>query len=54
MRKAFTYDDVNIVPKYSETESRSDVNLITNFTKKTKITIPIVIEASATLNVYHL
>ena len=34
MRKALTYDDVNIIPKYSELESRSDIDLKTNFTKK--------------------
>ena len=42
MKRALTYDDVNIVPKYSELESRSKVNLSTKFTKKTKIDIPIV------------
>ena len=34
MIKALTYDDVNIVPKYSELESRGDVKLNTRFTKK--------------------
>ena len=42
MRKTLTYDDVNIVPKYSELESREDVNLNTRFTKNTELTIPIV------------
>ncbi len=37
-----TYDDVNIVPKYSELNSRDDVNLNTRFTKNTELTIPIV------------
>ena len=42
MKKYLTYDDVNIVPKYSELESRSDVKLNTRFTKNTELTIPIV------------
>ena len=29
IKKALTYDDVNIVPKYSELESRGDVKLNT-------------------------
>ena len=42
MKKYLTYDDVNIVPKYSELNSRDDVNLTTRFTKNTELTIPIV------------
>ena len=42
MKKALTYDDVNIVPKYSELESRGAVKLNTRFTKKTLLNIPIV------------
>ena len=42
MRRALTYDDVNIVPKYSELESRSEIKLTTKFTKNTEIKIPIV------------
>ncbi len=42
MNKALTYDDVNIVPKYSELESRDKVKLNTRFTKNTELTIPIV------------
>ena len=42
MKRALTYDDVNIVPKYSELESRDKVKLNTRFTKNTEITIPIV------------
>ena len=41
MKRALTYDDVNIVPKYSELESRGDVKLNTRFTKNTELTIPI-------------
>ena len=42
MKRALTYDDVNIIPKYSELESRDDVDLTTRFTKNTILTIPIV------------
>ena len=42
MKKTLTFDDVNIVPKYSEVMSRDDVNLTTRFTKNTELTIPIV------------
>ena len=42
MKKYLTYDDVNIVPKYSELNSRDDVNLTTRFTKNTELTISIV------------
>ena len=42
MIRALAYDDVNIIPKYSELGSRSDIDLKTNFTKKTKLKIPIV------------
>ncbi len=41
-KQALTYDDVNIVPKYSELESRENVKLNTRFTKNTELTIPIV------------
>ena len=42
MKKYLTYDDVNIVPKYSELESRGDVDLNTKLTKNVELRIPIV------------
>ena len=42
MKTYLTYDDVNIVPKYSELESRDKVDLTTRFTKSTVLSIPIV------------
>ena len=42
MKRALTYDDVNIVPKYSKVKSRDKVKLNTRFTKNTEITILIV------------
>ena len=42
MKTYLTYDDVNIIPKYSELKSRDKVDLTTRFTKNTELTIPIV------------
>ena len=42
MKKTLTYDDVNIVPKYSELEHRSDCNLNTKITKNIELKIPVV------------
>jgi IMP dehydrogenase len=42
MKTYLTYDDVNIVPRYSELESRDKVDLTTRFTKNTVLSIPIV------------
>jgi IMP dehydrogenase len=42
MNKCYTYDDVNIIPKYSEVESRKEVSLRTKFTRNTYLDIPIV------------
>ena len=42
MKTYLTYDDVNIVPKFSEVLSRENVDLSTRFTKNTTLSIPIV------------
>ena len=42
MKKCYTYDDVNIVPKYSEVEHRDKINIRTRFTKNIEIAFPIV------------
>ena len=42
MKRALTYDDVNIIPKYSEVKSRETIDLSTRFTKNTRLKIPIV------------
>jgi IMP dehydrogenase len=42
MKTAITFDDVQIVPGYSEILSRSDVDLSTRFTKNYKIDSPII------------
>ena len=31
MKKCYTYDDVNIIPKFSEIKSRGDITLKTRF-----------------------
>ena len=42
MEKCYTYDDVNIIPKYSEIRSRGEVSLDTKFTRRTRLSLPIV------------
>jgi len=42
MINALTYDDINIIPKYSEIESRSNVSLKTSITTNYSIDIPII------------
>ena len=37
MKKCYTYDDVNIIPKFSEIKSRGDITLKTRFTKNTNL-----------------
>jgi IMP dehydrogenase/GMP reductase len=54
VKRALTYDDVNIVPKYSELESRGDVKLNTRFTKNTELTIPIVSSPMDTVTGYEM
>ena len=54
MKRALTYDDVNIIPKYSELGSRSNIDLKTNFTKKTKLNIPIVSSPMDTITEYGM
>ena len=39
---ALTYDDVLLVPQYSEIDSREDVNLETHLTKNIKIKFPVI------------
>ena len=42
MKYAYTFDDIQIVPKYSEVTSRSECNLTTRFTKQYKLGTPLV------------
>ena len=37
MKKTLTFDDVQIVPRYSELKSREKVNLDSNFTPNTTL-----------------
>lgn len=42
LNHAYTYDDIQIIPKYSEVQSRNDCNLETRFTRNYKIQAPLV------------
>jgi len=54
MKTYLTYDDVNIVPKYSELESRDKVDLTARFTKNTVLSIPIVASPMDTVTEYDM
>lgn len=42
MKTALTYDDISLVPKYSEIESRQKIDLTTHLTTDYKLMIPLV------------
>ena len=55
MKTNLTFDDVQIVPRYSELKSRQDVNLNTKFTKKTTLhRTPIVAAPMDTICEYEM
>ena len=42
MKYAYTFDDLQIIPRYSEIESRSQCNLNTPFTRNYKLGLPLI------------
>ena len=54
MKEYLTYDDVNIIPKYSELESRDNVELFTKLTKNVELLIPIVSSPMDTITEYEM
>jgi IMP dehydrogenase len=54
MKNCYTYDDVNIIPKYSEVEHRDKINISTKFTKKTLLDIPIVSSPMDTITGFEM
>ena len=52
--ECLSYDDVQIIPKYSETKHREDCDISTRFTKNTILTIPIVSSPMDTITEYDM
>jgi IMP dehydrogenase len=42
MNTAYTYDDIQLVPKYSEVESRSSIDLSTQLSRNFRLSVPLV------------
>ena len=54
MKKCYTYDDVQIVPGYSDIEHREQCNTITRVTKNVHLEIPLVSSPMDTVTGYHM
>jgi IMP dehydrogenase len=54
MNTTYTFDDIQIVPIYSEISSRSDCNLRTRFTKNYDLTVPYVSSPMDTVTDYEM
>ena len=54
MKKCYTYDDVQIVPGYSDIEHRKQCNTITRVTKNVHLEIPLVSSPMDTVTGFHM
>jgi IMP dehydrogenase len=54
VKKAYSFNDLCLIPKMSKIKSRMDVNISTRLTKKTKIDIPIVASNMESVMSYEL
>ena len=54
MRQALTYDDIQLIPNFSEVVSRNDISLVTPVSKNWSIDIPIVGSCMDTVTEYEM
>lgn len=54
MTQCLTYDDIQIIPSYSEVLRRADISLKTRFTRNTYIGIPLVSSPMDTITEYEM
>jgi len=54
MRQALTYDDIQLIPNFSDVQSRQDIKLHTNVSKNWSIDIPIVGSCMDTVTEYEM
>jgi IMP dehydrogenase len=54
MKEYLTYDDVQLIPKYSDINHRSDCDVSTNLTKNIKLDIPIISSPMDTITEFDM
>lgn len=54
MRQALTYDDIQLIPNFSDVQTRQDINLTTRVSKNWTINIPIVGSCMDTVTEYEM
>ena len=54
MRQALTYDDIQLIPNFSDVQTRQDINLATRVSRNWTINIPIVGSCMDTVTEYEM